>query len=38
MELKAGDKAPKFRLATDGGGEVSSAGLMGKPYVLFFYP
>ena len=38
MELKAGDKAPKFRLATDGGGEVSSAALSGKPYVLYFYP
>jgi peroxiredoxin Q/BCP len=38
MELKAGDKAPKFRLATDGGGEVSSAALKGKPYVLYFYP
>src|ERR1700742_4797644 len=38
MELKAGDKAPKFRLATDGGGDVSSATLKGKPYVLYFYP
>ncbi len=38
MELKPGDKAPKFRLATDGGGEVSSAALKGKPYVLYFYP
>ena len=38
MELKAGDRAPKFRLATDGGGEVSSAALKGKPYVLYFYP
>lgn len=38
MELKAGDKAPKFRLATDGAGEVSSAALKGKPYVLYFYP
>ena len=38
MELKPGDKAPKFRLATDGAGEVSSAALKGKPYVLYFYP
>ena len=38
MELKPGDKAPKFRLATDGGGDVSSAALKGKPYVLYFYP
>lgn len=38
MELKPGDKAPKFKLATDGGGEISSAALKGKPYVLYFYP
>ncbi|HWD28456.1 MAG TPA: peroxiredoxin [Rhizomicrobium sp.] len=38
MELEPGDKAPKFRLATDGGGDVSSAALKGKPYVLYFYP
>jgi peroxiredoxin Q/BCP len=38
MELKPGDKAPKFRLATDGGDEVSSAGLKGHPFVLYFYP
>jgi peroxiredoxin Q/BCP len=38
MELKPGDKAPKFRLATDGGGDVSTATLKGKPFVLYFYP
>src|ERR1700709_1232547 len=38
MELKPGDKAPKFRLASDGGGDVSTAALKGKPYVLYFYP
>lgn len=38
MELSPGDKAPKFRLATDGGGDVSSAALKGNPYVLYFYP
>ena len=38
MELSAGDKAPKFRLATDGGGDVSTASLKGKPFVLYFYP
>ncbi|MBV9046467.1 MAG: peroxiredoxin [Alphaproteobacteria bacterium] len=38
MELKPGDKAPKFRLDIGGGGEVSSATLKGKPYVLYFYP
>ncbi len=38
MELKPGDKAPKFRLATDGGGEVTPAALKGHPFVLYFYP
>ncbi len=38
MDLKPGDKAPKFRLATDAGGEVSTAALKGKPFVLYFYP
>lgn len=38
MDLKPGDKAPKFKLATDGGGEVSLTGLKGTPFVLYFYP
>ena len=38
MELKPGDKAPKFRLATDSGGEVTLAALKGHPFVLYFYP
>lgn len=38
MDLKPGDKAPAFKLATDGGGEVSLAGLKGKAFVLYFYP
>jgi peroxiredoxin Q/BCP len=38
VELEPGDKAPKFKLATDGGGEVSNTSLKGKPYVLYFYP
>ena len=38
MDLKPGDKAPKFRLATDAGGEVSTTALKGKPFVLYFYP
>lgn len=38
MELKPGDKAPNFKLATDGGGVVSTASLKGQPYVLYFYP
>jgi peroxiredoxin Q/BCP len=37
-ELAAGDRAPAFRFETDGAGKVSSAGLKGKPYVLYFYP
>ena len=37
-ELAAGDKAPAFRVPTDGGGEISSAALKGTPYVLYFYP
>ncbi|MEJ0026072.1 MAG: peroxiredoxin [Rhizomicrobium sp.] len=38
MDLKPGDKAPKFRLAADAGGEISTASLKGKPFVLYFYP
>jgi len=38
MELKPGDKAPLFKLASDGGGTVSLSGLKGKPFVLYFYP
>jgi len=38
MELKPGDKAPTFKLATDSGGTVTSQGLKGHPYVLYFYP
>ena len=36
--LKPGDKAPPFKLSTDGGGEVSLSGLKGKSIVLYFYP
>jgi len=38
MTLKAGDKAPNFRLATDGGGRVSLSDMKGRPFVLYFYP
>jgi thioredoxin-dependent peroxiredoxin len=38
MELKPGDKAPSFKLATDGGGTVSLSALKGHPFVLYFYP
>jgi len=37
-DQKPGDRAPAFRLPTDGGDEISSAALKGKPYVLYFYP
>jgi peroxiredoxin Q/BCP len=36
--LAVGDRAPAFALASDEGGEISSAALKGKPYVLYFYP
>jgi peroxiredoxin Q/BCP len=36
-QLSAGDKAPAFKLDTDEG-KISSAGLAGSPYVLYFYP
>ena len=38
MTLEAGDKAPDFTMATDGGGSVSLAGLKGKKVILYFYP
>jgi peroxiredoxin Q/BCP len=38
QELTAGDKAPAFKLPTDGGGELSLAGLGGRKVVLYFYP
>lgn len=37
-ELSAGDKAPSFKIATDGGEMISSASLKGTPYVVYFYP
>jgi len=36
--LKAGDKAPGFKLPTDTAGEISLAALKGRPFVLYFYP
>lgn len=36
--LKPGDKAPSFKLASTGGGEVSSSDLKGRKFVLYFYP
>lgn len=36
--LKAGDKAPDFRLKTDDGNEVSLSDFRGRSVVLFFFP
>ena len=36
--LKAGEKAPDFRLQTDAAGEVSLGDLEGKRALLYFYP
>ena len=37
-ELSAGDKAPAFKIETDGGEAISSSGLKGAPYLVYFYP
>ena len=37
-DLAPGDRAPAFKLSTDDQGEVSTASLKGKPFVLYFYP
>ena len=36
--LAAGDKAPSFKITTDGGETLSSAKLKGTPYIVYFYP
>jgi thioredoxin-dependent peroxiredoxin len=36
--LKEGDPAPEFALPADGGGQISSSALKGKPYLIYFYP
>src|SRR5262249_47427223 len=36
--LDIGDIAPPFTLPTDDGGMVSSSGLKGRKFVLYFYP
>jgi peroxiredoxin Q/BCP len=38
IKLKAGDPAPDFTAATNGGGKVSLADFKGKHVVLYFYP
>ena len=37
-ELKAGDRAPDFKLPAGDGGEISLSALKGKRVVLYFYP
>jgi len=36
--LKEGDKAPRFRMQTDGGKTIALEELKGSPVVLYFYP
>ena len=36
--LKIGQKAPEFKLKTDGGNEVSLKDFAGRRIVLFFFP
>jgi peroxiredoxin Q/BCP len=36
--LKAGDKAPEFRLKADDGKEVALSDFRGKRVILFFFP
>jgi peroxiredoxin Q/BCP len=38
LKLKEGDVAPKFTVATNGGGTLSLADLKGKNVILYFYP
>jgi peroxiredoxin Q/BCP len=38
MGLDAGDKAPAFKIETDDGKTLSSTGLKGSRYVVYFYP
>ena len=37
-ELSAGDKAPAFKIETDGEEVISSSRLKGAPYLVYFYP
>ena len=38
LKLKAGDVAPEFSVATNGGGKVSLADFKGQNVILYFYP
>src|SRR5450631_3132729 len=36
--LSQGDRAPSFKIASDGGEVLSSSRLKGTPYIIYFYP
>jgi len=38
LKLKEGDAAPKFTVATNGGGRLSLADFLGQNVILYFYP
>ena len=38
MSLEKGDKIPTFHGVIEDGSEISSSSLLGKKYVLYFYP
>jgi peroxiredoxin Q/BCP len=38
LQLKEGDKAPAFTVATSGGGKISLSDYLGKNVILYFYP
>lgn len=38
LKLKEGDVAPKFTVATSGGGKISLADYQGQNVILYFYP
>ncbi|MFM2294677.1 MAG: hypothetical protein RLZZ350_1090 [Verrucomicrobiota bacterium] len=38
LQLKVGDVAPPFTVATSGGGQLSLADFLGRQVVLYFYP
>ena len=38
MSVDVGETIPEFTMATDGGGQISSADLKGRKAVIYFYP
>ena len=38
MSVEEGDKAPEFKLPSDGGGDIALSSLKGWKVVLYFYP